>query len=148
MNISITVAIKNTPEKVFYWLEDPSRAMKWMMSVSKTEIIRQTPGMVGTTFREIVQEDGRGTEMRGVVTEFVPGKRLAFHLDGDYNAVEVRYTLEEQGEHTRLSQTAEIHFKGLLRAFSILFGPLFKRKIMNQARSDFARLKALCEQDG
>ncbi len=148
MNISITIDIKNTPNKVFYWLEDPSRAMKWMTSVSKTEIISQTPGMVGTTFREIVEEDGRGTELRGVVTDFVSGKRLAFHLEGDYNTVEVSYTLEEQGELTRLSQTAEIHFKGLLRIFSLLFGCLLKRKIVNQAQSDFAKLKALCEQEG
>ncbi len=148
MNISITIDIKNTPNKVFYWLEDPSRAMEWMTSVSKTEIISQTHGMVGTTFREIMEEDGRRTELRGVVTDFVSGKRLAFHLEGDYNTVEVSYTLEKQGEFTRLSQTAEIHFKGLLRIFSLLFGSLFKKKITNQARSDFARLKALCEQDG
>ena len=148
MNISITIDIKNSPDKVFYWLDDPSRTIKWMTSVSKTEIVSQTPGMVGTTFRERVEEDGRGTELRGVVTDFVSNQRLAFHLESDFNTVDVSYTLEEQGELTRLSQTAKIHFKGWLKVFSILFGPLFKRKITNQARSEFARLKALCEQDG
>jgi len=148
MKISITTDINNTPEKIFYWLEDPSRAMEWMTSVSRTEIIKQASCMVGTTFREFVEENGRGTEMRGVVTDFVPPKHLAFHLEGDFNAVEVSYTLEPKGELTRLSQNAEIRFKGLLRVFSILFGPLFRKKIINQARSEFAKLKELCERDG
>jgi uncharacterized protein YndB with AHSA1/START domain len=148
MKTSITIEIKNTPEKVFYWLEDPTRAMEWMTSVSKTEILKQVPGMAGTTFREFVEEGGRGTEMHGVVTEFVPGKRLAFHLEGDFNTVNVSYTLVEKGKLTQLSQIAEIRFKGPVRIFSMFFGPLFKRKIMKQARSEFATLKALCERDG
>jgi uncharacterized protein YndB with AHSA1/START domain len=119
MKISNTVQIKTTPEKIFYWLGDPSRAMEWMASVTKTEIIKETPNMVGTTFRELVEENGRGTELRGVVTDFVSNKRLAFHLEGEFNSVEVNYTLEGKGEITQLSQNAEIHFKGLLRVLSI-----------------------------
>jgi len=148
MKISITTEIRNTPEKIFYWLEDPTRAREWMASVSKTEIIKQAPGMVGTTFREFVEENGQGTEMRGVVTDFVPPKRLAFHLEGDYNTVEVSYVLEPKGELTLLSQHADVHFKGSLRLVSIFFGSLFRKKIINQSRNEFAKLKELCEQDG
>jgi uncharacterized protein YndB with AHSA1/START domain len=140
-----TVEINATPATVFYWLEDPSRAIRWMTSVSKTEIIYQRPGMVGTTFREWVEEDGRGTEMSGVVTRFVRGKRLAFHLEGEYNAVDVEYALEDREGHTLLSQRADIRFKGLLRVLSVLFGPTFKRKLTAQTESEFARLKELCE---
>ena len=147
MEISNTIEIRNTPEKIFYWLEDPSRAMEWMTSVSKTEIIKETPNMVGTTFRELLEENGRGTEMRGVVTDFVSNKRLAFHLEGEFNSVEVNYTLQEKGEITQLSQNAEIQFKGLLRVLSVLFSPIFKKKIKNQARREFAKLKELCERD-
>jgi uncharacterized protein YndB with AHSA1/START domain len=148
MKTAITIEIKSAPEKIFSWLEDPTRAREWMTSVSKTEIIKQVSGMVGTTFREFVEEDGRGTEMRGVVTDFVSNKRLAFHLEGDYNTVDVSYTLEENGKLTRLSQIAEIRFKGLVRIFSIFFGPLFKRKIIKQAQREFAKLKELCERAG
>lgn len=121
--------------------------MKWMTSVSKTEIVKETPSMVGTTFRELIEEDGRGTEMRGVVTEFLSDKRLAFHLEGDFNSVEVSYALEEKGSITQLSQNAEICFKGLLRVFSIFLGPILKRKLTSQTRSELAGLKELCERD-
>lgn len=147
MKISITIEIRNTPEKIFYWLEDPSRAMEWMTSVSKTEIIKETPNMVGTTFRELIEENGRGTEMRGVVTDFVSNKRLAFHLEGEFNSVEVNYTLQEKGEITQLSQNAEIQFKGLLRVLSVLFSPILKKKVKDQARRELAKLKELCERD-
>ncbi len=121
--------------------------MEWMTSVSKTEIIKETPNMVGTTFLELIEENGRGTEMRGVVTDFVPNKRLAFHLEGEFNSVEVSYILQEKGEITQLSQNAEIQLKGLLRLLSVFFSPFFKKKIKDQARRELARLKELCERD-
>ena len=74
MEVSNTIEINCTPEKVFYWLEDPVRAMEWMTSVTRTKIIEETPDMVGTTFVEYLEEGGRGTEMRGIITEFIPNK--------------------------------------------------------------------------
>ena len=140
MKVSNTVEIRAMPEKVFYWLEDPGRAMVWMTSVTKTEIINETPNMIGTTFREYIEENGRGTDMYGVVTDFVSNKRLAFHLEGDFNVAEVDFALEEKGDITRLTQNAEVHFKGRLRVLRFLFGPFFKRKIISQAQSELARL--------
>jgi uncharacterized protein YndB with AHSA1/START domain len=147
MKISIRIGIKATSEKVFYWLEDPGRAMEWMTSVTKTEIIKATPNMIGTTFREYIEENGRGTEMQGVVTDFVSNKRLAFHLEGDFNLAEVSFILEEEGEITQLTQNVEVHFKGMLRILSIFLGPFFKKKIISQAQREFAKLKELCERD-
>jgi len=83
MKISHTIVIKSSAERVFYWLGDPSRAMEWMTSVTKYEIINKTPDWVGTTFSEYIEENGRGTEMRGVVTEFEENKQIGMFLEGD-----------------------------------------------------------------
>ena len=147
MKIINTVEIGASAAKVFYWLGDPSRAMTWMTSVSRTEIIKKIPNWVGTTFRETVEEDGRGTELRGVVTDFVANERMAFHLEGQFNTVDVVWTLKERGETTEVSQVAEVRFKGLMRVVSVLFGSVFKKKITAQAQQEFATLKALCEGD-
>ena len=147
MKIINTVEIGASAAKVFYWLGDPSRAMTWMTSVSRTEIIEKTPNWVGTTFRETVEEDGRGTELRGVVTDFVANERMAFHLEGQFNAVDVVWTLKERGEITEVSQVAEVRFKGLMRVVGVLFGTAFKKKITAQAQQEFAALKDLCEGD-
>jgi hypothetical protein len=119
--------------------------MTWMTSVSRTEIIEKTPNWVGTTFRETVEEDGRGTELQGVVTDFVANERMAFHLEGQFNTVDVVWTLKESGGSTEVCQVADVRFKGPMRVLSVVFGSAFKRKIMAQAQSEFAALKELCE---
>lgn len=147
MDISYTIDINNTPEKVFHWLSNPERAMVWMSSVSKTELLHETSDMIGTTFREVVEEDGRGTELYGVVTDYRPNQLIAFHLSGAFNVVNVEYRLEEIEDGTRLTQNANIQFKSFMKVLSILIGPSFKKKIMSQLQSEFAKLKELCEQD-
>ena len=33
--------------------------------------------------------------MQGVIVDFAPNERMAFHLEGDYNTADVAFTLEE-----------------------------------------------------
>jgi hypothetical protein len=68
MRIVHSIDISATPGRVFSWLNDPRRAAVWMTSVVRTEIIAEFPQMIGTRFRERIEENGRGTEMEGVVT--------------------------------------------------------------------------------
>ena len=148
MRISNIIEINATPAEVFYWLGDPTRAREWMTSVSHTEIIEKTPDWIGTTFRETVEEGGRGTELTGVVTDFVANERMSFHLEGEFNTVDVVWTLKDRGQTTEVSQVAEVKFRGLMRVLSIALAPAFKRKVMAQGQREFAGLKALCERGG
>ena len=148
MNIVNRIDINAAPETVFYWLEDPDRAKQWVTSVTKSEFIEETPNRVGTTFREYVEEGGRGLEMQGVVTAFVPNQRFAVHLESKVNSVDVDFTLHPKGSMTQLIQNIEMRFKGLLRLLSVFLGGSVKKKIKTQAQSEFARLKELCEQRG
>jgi uncharacterized protein YndB with AHSA1/START domain len=108
MKTSNSIDIDSTPESVFHWLAKPERARVWMTSVSKTEILNETPDRVGTTFRETVEEDGNGIEMQGVVTGYQPNKLISFHLDSRVNQVDVEYRIEETHMGVRLTQTARI----------------------------------------
>jgi hypothetical protein len=72
MNISSAIDIKSTPDIVFGWLKSPEKAMVWMSSVSKTEMIHETPDMVGSSFREIVEDDSGAIEMQGVISGTFP----------------------------------------------------------------------------
>lgn len=147
MKIQLSIDISAAPETVWYWLGDPERAKTWMTSVTRTEYIQRTPDLIGTTFREYVEEDGRGTWLRGEIVDFVPRQRMAFHLDGEYNTVDVIFTLQERDGRTRVTQTAAMRFKGLLKVTSLLFGRAIKRNIVRQSQAEFAALKALCERD-
>ena len=145
MKIEVSVDINATPEEVWYWLGDPERAKTWMTSVTHTEYIHRTPDMIGSTFRETVEEDGRGTELQGVITAFTPNEKMAVSLEGDYNTADVTFTLEEEDGFTRLTQTADVRFKGITRVLSVFFGRSFRKNITRQAESEFAALKTLCE---
>jgi carbon monoxide dehydrogenase subunit G len=145
MKIVNRIDVRATPEAVFHWLEDPERAMQWMTSVTRSEIIKETPSRVGTTFREYIEEDGRGTEMHGVVTEFVSNERFAVHLEGDFNSVDVSFSLEEKAGVTQLTQNVQLSFKGMLKVLSAFLRVSIKKKIVNQAQKELAKLKELCE---
>ena len=141
------MVIKSTPEKVWYWLGTPERAMVWQTNVSKTEIIKETPNMIGTTFQETIEENGNSVEMQGVVTDYRENQSLAMHLSGKYNVVDVEWHIDEMGEHTSLTLYSNIRFRSFVKILSILMRPVFKKRITEQLQGEFARLKELCERD-
>ncbi|UCH51924.1 MAG: SRPBCC family protein [Chloroflexota bacterium] len=147
MKLSYTMDFKCTPEQVWYWLGTPERAMKWQTNISKTEILEETPNMIGTTFRETIEENGSGVEMQGIVTDYKENESLAMHMSGKYNVVDVEWRIEEMGEYTRLTLYSDIRFKSLVKILSIFMRPVFKKRITEQLRGEFARLKELCERD-
>ncbi len=148
MKISNKIDIQAAREKVFYWLEEPERAKQWVTSVTKSEIIDETPNKVGTTFKEYVEENGRGTELQGIVTEFVPNERFSVHLEGEFNITDVSFSLVQKGEITQLTQDVDLRFKGMTKVLTLFLRVPIKKKIIKQTQKEFARLKELCEQKG
>ena len=147
MKFTYTMEINCRPEKVWYWLGTPERAMVWQTNVSKTEILEKTPNWIGTTFRETIEENGSSTEMQGIVTDYRENQSLAMHMSGKYNVVDVEWLIEEMGKYTRLTMNSNIQFKSFLRFISIILWPNFKRNIQKQLDREYAKLKELCEQE-
>jgi len=147
MKITYEIEIKTTPEKVWYWLGTPERAMVWQTNVSKTEILQGTPNWIGTTFRETIEENGSGTDMEGVVTDYRENQALAMHLSGKYNVVDVEWCIEQRGEHTYLTVYSNIRFRSFIKILSIIIRPIFKKRITKQLQVECAKLKELCGQD-
>jgi uncharacterized protein YndB with AHSA1/START domain len=144
MKLVYKIEIKAAPDLVFYWIERPERAKQWVMNVSRSEYIKETPERVGTTFREYVEEGGQGIEMMGVVTKFQPNRLFAVHLESESHIADVSFVLKGENGKTILTQNIELHFKNELD--EIVYDSI-KKGIMNQARREFAKLKRLCEQD-
>ena len=59
MKILISKEILKPKEIVFPWIEKPEKALKWQQNVKKEEILLNKPDVIGTTFREIIEEDGK-----------------------------------------------------------------------------------------
>lgn len=145
MHLDFEVDIDSDLETVFSWVATPEKAKVWMNGVTEAEIIDEKPGMVGTTFRERVEENGDGIEMQGTVTAFEPGRRISFHLESKVNELDVDYRVEEVGDLVRLTVTSDIHWRFPATVTSVFFGRKMKAKIMEESEWEFGRLKELCE---
>ncbi|MGD0248626.1 MAG: SRPBCC family protein [Candidatus Limnocylindrales bacterium] len=148
MHLLFEVDIESELETVFSWLADPERAMVWMTSVAGGEIIDRKPGMVGTTFRERVEEDGGGIEMHGSITAFEPNHRISFHLESRVNKLDVEYRIDAVGDVVRLTVASDIKWLFPVNLVSAFAGRTIKRKIVAQSNEEFGRLKQLCEGGG
>jgi hypothetical protein len=103
------------------------------------------PNTVGSTFREVVRDQNGETEMHGVVTGFQENEMISFRLCGEYNIVDVEFRVEKIGEQTRVTQYADIRWRGLMKVISLFLGGRIKKEIMAQSQSEFETLKTLCE---
>ena len=145
MNLYLEVDIDSDLKTVFSWIATPEKAKVWMTGVTETEIIDPKPGMVGTTFRERLEEGGSGIEMHGIVTAFEPDHRISFHLESRINALDVDYQVDEVGDLVRLSVVSDIYWRFPANVTNILFGRSMRARITEESEQELARLKELCE---
>ncbi len=144
-HIEFAVQIQAAPGLVFEWLASPERARVWMPSVSETQILDRKPGMIGTTFREIVSDENGSMELSGTVTAFEPGRRIGFHLKSRVNELDVSYSVAPQGDGAIVSVIADIRWALVIRLPALMFRRTFQEKINLQMQSELERLKAICE---
>ena len=145
MEIASSIEIKNTPKTLFGWLENPEKAMEWMTSVAAGEILHETPEKVGTTFREVVEDEDGSIEMHGMITGFEANKSIAFHLESKVNLVDVEYRVEPTAEGARLDYRANIKWKFPVNIISIFAGKKMKQNILAQLDEELKMLKKICE---
>lgn len=130
---------------MFPWIAEPKKALQWQQDVKEAEILVQQPGMVGTTFKEEIEEGGNRLELRGVITKFIQDRIVAFHLESKIHEVDVTYSLEGVSETTRVTVDARVNWKFPLNLLSIVIGSRMKTGIAEQLRTEVLELKRLCE---
>ena len=142
MRFQHRVVIGCPPEVVFGWIEDPERARQWQPDVAGGEVLHAEPGMVGTEFREVLQDNRGRAEMHGRITEFQPGSSMAVRLEGQGMTVTARYEVRPHPVGTLLQAEQSLTLPGPMAR---LFEPLIRRRVAARARADLQRLKHLCE---
>ena len=81
MRIEYETEILGTPETVFPWIGEPEKAMKWQKNVKEGEVLISKSEVVGTTFRETIEEGGKTLEMLGVITKYVKNNTMVPHTN-------------------------------------------------------------------
>ena len=79
MRITYANEILKPPEFVFPWIAEPEKAMGWQKNVKGGEVIIKRPEVVGTTFKEEIEEGGNSLVMYGVITKYIRNQIIEFH---------------------------------------------------------------------
>jgi hypothetical protein len=147
MRISLEKEIARPPETVFPWIAEPGKAMTWQRNVKGGEIILNKPGIIGTTFKEIIEEDGKCLEMHGTITQYVRNKTIGFHLKSRIHEVGVSYSVEGIEKGTKMSIEAIIRWKFPMNIVSLFIGKKMKAGLIEQMESETLELKRICESE-
>jgi hypothetical protein len=147
MRISFSIDISQKPEEVFPWIAEPEKALLWQKGVKKGEIIQERPEKIGTTFREVMEEDGNHLEMSGVITGYIHNQLIAFHLKSKIHKVDVRYSIVGNPEKSTITMESRIYWKFPMNVLSIIIGRKIQEKILRQVEAEFLELKRLCEEE-
>jgi len=147
MRINYTIEIACKAEKVFSWIDEPEKAMRWQKGVKNGEIIKETPQRIGTTFKEEMEENGKSLIMFGEITNYIPQILISFHLESKIHQVEVKYEVSGDQKKSKVSMESIINWKFPMNVISLFIGQKIKDKIYKQTESEFCELKRLCENE-
>lgn len=145
MRIHYSNEVSKPPETVFPWIENPEKAMKWQKNVKDGEVIINKPEIIGTTFKEVIEEDGNVLEMEGTITKYIKNKLMGFHIKSKIHEFDVSYALEEINKTTKLSIEVVIKWKFPVNIISLFIGRKMKERLIQQVDSEVLDLKRLCE---
>jgi hypothetical protein len=145
MNFSFSIDISLKPENIFPWIANPDKAILWQKGIKKSKIIKETPERIGTTFNEVIEENGRELEMKGTITGFVENELISFHLESKMHTVNVTYSIRKNKNSSTLKVEGIIKWKFPMSIASLIFGGKMKKNIMKQTKFEFDELKRLCE---
>lgn len=119
--------------------------MKWQRNVKGGEIIVDKPEKIGTTFREVIEEDGKTLEMHGTITRYVENRTMGFHIVSKIHELDVMYSIEAKGNGTKIKIEASIRWKFPMNIVSLLVRRKMEERLVSQLKSELQDLKRLCE---
>ena len=145
MRVAYENVISKPPEVVFPWIAQPEKAMKWQKNVKGGEIVLSKPAVVGTTFKETIEENGRSLEMHGSITQYVENSIIGFHLDSKIHSVDVSYSVQDVKGRTKVNVAAVIRWKFPMNIVSLFVAKKMERNLVGQLESEVLELKRICE---
>jgi len=145
MRITYSIDLSGRPDEVFPWIAEPEKAMLWQKGVKGGEILNEAPEKTGTTFKEVMEENGKSLEMSGVITEYVPNELIALHLNSKIHKVDVSYAIQSTSKGSTVTMESKIRWKFPMNIMSVFIGRKIKDNILKQTEAEFAELANLCE---
>lgn len=136
-----TIRIERDPEDVFDFLETVEHETSWRRSVTGSRYVDAARPAVGTAGETVASMGSRTVRMAWTVVALVPGRHVAWELDGDPWFGGGSYTVAGSDGGTTVTAELAVRLHGIMRAAEPLLWVQFHRGL----RSDLRRLKQRME---
>ena len=138
IRIEAGVTINRPVAEVFRFLQDNQNALQWQSGLLEARVTNDVIG-VGRTWVDVVQFLGRRIEVASELVEYEPDRALGFKSTSGPIPLEGRYSLEPDGDGTKLTFTMQ----GEPGGFFKLAEPIVARSTQRQWETNLANLKDL-----
>jgi uncharacterized protein YndB with AHSA1/START domain len=144
LDVTATVRIEASPERVAAVEFDPERDPEWIGGVDRIERLTPAPLAVGSEVRRIGGFLGRPIEWIMQVQTFEPARRVGMHARKSPFPMDVDYVLEplDGGQATSASIRIRGEGRGMYGLPAPIMGPMVRRSVT----SDLKRLKRIVEE--
>lgn len=141
IRLNETVAISRSPGDVFAFIADLNNFPKWRANLVSFEILTTGPTEVGTRCSEVVQVGPMRAAGTCNVTEFSPGRTMAFKAVSGGIVYDGRILVEPSEEGSKLTLTGDVHPRGPLK----LMQPILRGRLASGIKQEASSLKELLD---
>ena len=145
MRVQRSIEIAAPPEKIWPFLVEPEKILKWFTLLQKFEYTGEQRSGVGTPFYYEEKSGGRLMKLNYVVTEWVENERLAFSLtSGPLKKDDQVWSMEATPSGSRFTLTEDVEMPwGIIGK---IMGELFVGMMIGKHLEEIlANLKSLAE---
>ena len=136
-----TAYIERTPEQLFAFMIDFSKAPRWRSLVRRIDIVGNGPVHQGTQILVTIDVMGKTRQALSEIWSYDPPRRLGFRNTASNVTGEFEYVLAPEGSGTRVTMTCDIR----PHRFMWLMIPWLLRSNRARYTDQLARLKAAVE---
>jgi uncharacterized protein YndB with AHSA1/START domain len=143
MKVQRSVEIKAPPEKVWPWLIEPDKIMKWFTLLRKFEYTGEQRSGVGTTFYYEEKSGGQLLKMNYKVTAWKDNRKIAFGvISGSLKKDDQVWSIERTPMGSRFTMFEDLEMPmGIIGKFiGALFGQMMIGKNMEKILGNLKKL--------
>ena len=145
MKVQRSIEIAAPPEKVWPFLVEPEKILKWFTLLKKFEYTGEKRSGVGTTFYYEEKSGGQLMKLNYKVTEWVENKKLAFGvISGSLKKDDQVWSIETTPTGSRFTMYEDLEMP--MGIFGKIIGALFGQMMVGgDMKKILANLKKLAE---
>lgn len=146
MDINCSIEIEAAPEKIWPFLVEPEKIVKWCFTLQSFEYTSHIPYGVGTSFKYREQGRFRSVELNCRIIEWVENKKIIFEMTGgkDFKGYHETWMIETCSYGSKFNFINQSHLPfGIIGK---IIEPISRRRAKITVDKMLAKLKRLVEE--